>query len=307
MLCSEVLKEFLREKEVNGVTNLTLIYYNSHIQKFINFVKDCDIKQITYSTYQDYIIYCKNKTAEGSKSCKNVKLASRTIKTYASAVRTFLQYCYDFNFIDEDIASKITMPRYQKKVITILNDEELTKIIRSFDITTFAGFRDLFIFSIMLDCGLRLSEVAKLRYKDFDFYNGIIKINGKGQKQRYVPFSDTLKKIFDTYVDFCKGLSNKYLNDSFFRTVDDKDITNNTICLIFKRISKKLNISVHPHLVRHTFATNFLLNGGDIENLRIILGHTTFYMTEQYLHFANTLHIKNQTKYSPLNKIKDQV
>lgn len=307
MNCSKVLECFLKEKEVNGVTKDTLIHYKLHIKRFVKYVDDCDIKDITYSTYQDYIIYCKNKKAEGSKSKKNVKLASRTIKTYASAIRTFLQYCYDFNFIDVDIASKITMPKYQKKVITILNNEELTKVIKSFDIRTFLGIRDLFIFSIMLDCGLRLSEVTKLKYKDFDFYNGIIKVNGKGQKQRYVPFSLTLKKIFDTYVEFCKSLSNKYLTDSLFRTVDDENITNNTICLMFKRISKKLNISIHPHLVRHTFATQFLLNGGDIENLRIILGHTTFYMTEQYLHFVNTLHIKNQTKYSPLNKIKEEL
>lgn len=305
MFCSEVLEKFLKEKEVNGLTEATLVHYKTHIQRFINFVNDCDINKITYSTYQDYIIYCKNKIAEGSKSSKNVKLASRTIKTYASAVRTFLQYCYDFNYIKYDIASKITMPRYQKKVIQILNDDELKRILTSFDTNTFLGIRDFFIFCIMLDCGLRLSEVTKLRYKDFDFYNGIIKVNGKGQKQRYVPFSDTLKKIFDLYVLSCKQISSKYLTENLFRTIDDENISNNTICLIFKRISKKLNISVHPHLVRHTFATNFLLNGGDIENLRIILGHTTFYMTEQYLHFVNTLHIKNQSKFSPLSKIKD--
>lgn len=305
MLCSEVLAEFLKEKEVEGVTNDTLVHYKAHIQRFIDFVNDCDISKITYSSYQDYIIYCKHKKAEGSKTGKDVRLASRTVKTYASAVRTFLQYCYDFDFISIDIASKITMPRYQKKVITILNDEELTKIIKSFDASSFLGARDLFIFCVMLDCGLRLSEVVKLKYIDFDFNNSLIKINGKGQKQRYVPFSPTLKKIFCNYVKCCKSLSNKYLTCSFFRTLEDENISKNTISLMFKRLSKKLGIEVHPHLVRHTFATHFLLNGGDIENLRIILGHTTFYMTEQYLHFANTLHIKNQTKFSPLSKIKD--
>lgn len=305
MLCSEVLEQFLKEKKVNGLTDDTLTHYRLHIQRFINYVNNCDIEDVSYSTYQDYIIYCKNKKAEGSKSNKNVKLASRTIKTYSSAVRTFLQYCYDFNYISNNIASNITIPRYQKKVITILNDEELKKIIKSFDSTTFVGTRNLFIFCIMLDCGLRLSEVVKLKYEDFDFESGLIKINGKGQKQRYVPFSDTLKKIFDTYVKSCKSLSNKYLTGSFFRTVEDEDISKNTISLIFKRTSKKLGIDVHPHLVRHTFATNFLLNGGDLESLRLILGHTTYYMVLQYLHFVNTLYIKNQSKYSPLSKIKD--
>ena len=305
MLCSGVLEQFLKEKKVNGLTDDTLTHYRLHIQRFIKYVNNCDIKDVSYSTYQDYVIYCKTKKAEGSKSNKNVKLASRTIKTYASAVRTFLQYCYDFNYINDDIASNITTPRYQKKVITILNDDELKQIIKSFDTTTFVGIRNLFIFSIMLDCGLRLSEVTKLKYKDFDFNNGLIKINGKGQKQRYVPFSVTLKETFDLYVEACKSLSNKYLTSSLFRTIEDENISKNTISLMFKRISQKLGIDVHPHLVRHTFATKFLINGGDLESLRLILGHTTYYMVLQYLHFVNTLYIKNQSKYSPLSKIKD--
>lgn len=305
MLCSEVLIEFLKEKEVNGVTPATLRHYKTHIQWFIDFVGDCKVEDLTYSTYQDYIIYCKERNAEGSKTSKCVKLSSRTIKTYASATRTFLQFCYDFNYIPNDIASKITMPKYQKKVITVLNNEELTKIIKSFDTSTFLGARDFLIFSIMLDCGLRLSEVANLKYSDFDFYNNIIKVNGKGQKQRYVPFSNVLKKIFNNYISLCDNQC--YLNGNLLKNENGENITNNTIVLIFKRVSKKLNISIHPHLLRHTFATHFLLNGGDIENLRLILGHTTFYMTEQYLHFVNTLHIQNQVKFSPLGKIKEEL
>ena len=234
MLCSEVLEQFLKEKKVNGLTDDTLTHYRLHIQRFIKYVNNCDIKDISYSTYQDYIIYCKTKKAEGSKSNKNVKLASRTIKTYSSAVKTFLQYCYDFNYISNDIAANITTPRYQKKVITILNDDELKQIINSFD-DTFVGIRNLFIFCIILDCGIRLSEVAKLKYEDFDYESGLIKINGKGQKQRYVPFSDTLKKIFDKYEESCKSISNKYLTCSFFRTVEDENIRKDTISTMFKR------------------------------------------------------------------------
>lgn len=308
MLCSEVLEIFLKQKTVEGVTDDTLKHYNTQINLFINFVNNCDIKNINYNVYQDYIINLKNRFNIGSGINKNKKLASRTIKTYASAIRTFFQFCYDFKYIDIDIAQNIKMPKYQKKVITVLNNEQLKKILISFNINTFSGSRDLLIFCLMLDCGLRLSEVCNLKYNDFDFYNKIIKINGKGQKQRYVPLSSTLEKVFIYYDTFCiNNLSDNYKYYSFFRTIDDKNINKNTISLIFKRLSKKLNFSIHPHLIRHTFATHFLQNGGDIENLRIILGHSTFYMTEQYLHFVNSLNMKKQVKYSPLNIIKKEL
>lgn len=310
MNIQEGINEFIIYEKVSGSTQATILHYENQLKIFSDFLCNKDLKDITYKDYERYILYLRNKN-KTTRVCKGQKekLSGRTIKTYASAVRTFLSYLYKNKYIDIDIAEEIKMPKYKKKTIVILSDIEIECLIRSQNEFTFTGSRNLFIISLMLDCGLRLAEVSKLRFCDIFLDRKLINVDGKGQKERLVPMSDTTIHYYNIYIDMLKKSLNRSLfsGEIILKTQDLQDISKNSIALIFKRLKKKLKFNnLSPHLLRHTFATLFILNGGDIVNLQIILGHTTLDMSLKYLHLANQLKLAEQSRFSPLTNLLGQ-
>ena len=201
------------------------------------------------------------------------------------------------------------MPRYKKKTIIILSDIDINRLINSQNVFTLTGLRNLLIISLMLDCGLRLSEVAKLKLCDIIIDRKLINVDGKGQKERLVPMSDTTIHYYNMYVSMLERRLNRSLftGEILLKTKNLQDISKNSIALIFKRLKKKLKMdNLHPHLLRHTFATLFILNGGDIVTLQMILGHTTLEMSLQYLHLAKQLQLAEQSRFSPLTNLNNQ-
>jgi len=298
LVLSEALKKFLKYQTINCSTIKTIRHYSTHIQYFINFTKDIEINDLTYEIYEDYIVFLKKKYKESQVfKGQKIPLSSRTIKTYVSALKTFLKYCYSHNLLNNDIGDLIKMPKYQKKVIHVLNDVQIQEILSYYDTSTYLGCRNLFAISLMLDCGLRVSEVSSLTFSDFDIVNRCILVNGKGQKQRYVPFTDFVLKVYNKLVNF---------NDFKYPFCDvlGNRLQVSGVTQIVKRLKKSLGYTtLNPHLFRHTFATLYLLNGGDPISLQTILGHTTLYMTEVYVHIAQQIAIARNVKYTPLSNI----
>lgn len=310
MKISVVLENFIKKEIVQGSTNATIRHYRTHIGFFIKYFGDKDINKVTYEVYENYILYLRDKDKESSGFVgKKQKLSGRTIKTYASALKTFLNYAYEEGYLKENVAFKIKMPRYKKKIIQILSFKEINMLINSFDRSTFLGCRDLLVTALMLDAGLRLSEVTKLSEPDFNFENHTIKVDGKGQKERLVPLTPFIKDCFNLYKYTYYDTFKKELiaGETLIRTQDNESASKNTISLIFRRLREKLKINIHPHLLRHTFATLFLVNGGDINSLQIILGHTTLTMVLNYLHLANLINMSLKTQYSPLSNMKNPI
>ena len=295
MRIQKAVDNYLEYQEVIGNTVSTIRHNKVHLQIFINWSGNIEMKSFTYDTYKNYILFLRHK-----KNSKNNKpLASRTIFTYAECLKAFIHYCEENRIITNDVFSKIKLPKYQKKVIRILNENEIKAILGYFDINSFYGARNDLIISLMLDCGLRLSEVTNLKFTDFQKERNVILVNGKCQKQRFVPFSKNTQIYFDRYLSF---FENKFVpTQQFFVDIVGFPITNDAIKSFFQRMRNTLKIrDLHPHLLRHTFATTFLLNGGDPIHLQIILGHSTLTMTKNYVHIAGQISIAEQMKFSPL-------
>lgn len=291
----EAIEKYLEYQEVIGNTPATINHNRRHLHIFSNWLGNIDMNNFTYDTYVEYILYLRHKISRKTKKA----LASRTIFTYAECLKAFIHFCENSNIITNDVFSQIQLPRYQKKVIRILNENEIKSILNYFDCNSFYGARNNLIISLMLDCGLRLSEVINLKFTDFQKERKVILVNGKCQKQRFVPFSSSTQTYFDKYLSF---FENKFAPaKQFFVDIVGFPITIEAIQSFIRRMRKNLNIKdLHPHLLRHTFATTFLLNGGDPIHLQIILGHSTLTMTENYVHIARQLSISEQMKYSPL-------
>ena len=296
MKCSEVLDKFITNQKVIGNTKETIEYYKKRIGYFISFVKDKEISNVVIDDYNSYAIYLINKITD-----KGTNLSSATIKTTLNASKIFLKYSYDNKYMTSDLYKNIKPYKQMKKTIVVLSAEDINKLLNSQNEFTIIGLRNLLAISLMLDAGLRVSEVVNLNVEDISKKLGVIKVLGKGKKERLVPLTDSIIKYYDKYV----FLTSLYSGALFLDSDTGLRMSSSGISQMLRRIKKQQHFNkLHPHYLRHTFATLFLVNGGDPVHLQLILGHTTLYMTEQYLHLANQMTLQKQKKFSPLTNIK---
>lgn len=279
---------FLQEQKFRGNSPYTIDYYKRSLKIFIDFctpeldIEDIDI--ILFKSYQLYIL-------------ENREINKISVRTYARAVKVFFRWLYFENYIDIDI-NRLQLMKANKDVILPLSDNEVSQLLNYFDNDKFLGCRDKTICMIMLDCGLRLGEIVNLQNTDVDLINRYFVINGKGSKQRVVPFGSSVAEQLQQYLDFRAGCP----STSFFLNHRYEPITNNAIKMLFSRIKKKSGLSrVYPHLLRHTFATNFIYRGGNLEVLRVLMGHSTINITQIYIHLASQMHLINDNYNSHLD------
>ncbi len=156
----------------------------------------------------------------------------------------------------------------------------------------------------MLDSGLRKSEVVRLEVSDVHILEGYIIVNGKGNKQRIVPLGNNTKKYLIKYI------SQRPKNvdcSALFLTNQNAPITKTVIDRMFRTLKSRQDLltpRIHAHLLRHTFATNYLENGGNIYSLQLILGHTSLEMEKKYVHLTQSKTVVNFKNYSPLDNLK---
>jgi site-specific recombinase XerD len=159
-----------------------------------------------------------------------------------------------------------------------------------------------------LDTGLRASEVAGIALENLNLKEGYLKVMGKGSKERVVPIGKFVQMTIWNYLNTIRPKFMKGDCYSLFISPLGKPITVNTIKLMFCRLAKSSGVErLHAHLCRHTFAINYLLNGGDIFSLKEILGHTTLEMVNHYLHFTSSQITAQHHKYSPMDKLQSEL
>lgn len=287
----EAYKLFIQEQMYRGNSNYTLDYYERSLKMFLNFCgNDMDIEDIDVVLFKSYQLYIS----------ENLNINRVSVRTYARAVKVFLRWLYFEDYIDIDV-NKLLLMKATKDVIIPLSDLEVKGLINYYDNFTYLNCRNKTMLMLMLDCGLRLSEVVNLKISDLDLKNNYLIINGKGSKQRLVPFGISTKKQLVIYMQYRVNLNN---NNSIFLNQNLTAITTNTIKMLFARLKKQEKFKrIYPHLLRHTFATNFIYAGGNLEVLRVLMGHSTINITQIYIHLAAQKHLLNDSYQSDLDRL----
>lgn len=295
MNIKEAYGRFMQEQLFRGNSIYTIEYYECSLKMFIGFCgTDTDVEDLDIFTFKSYQLYISQQ--------RNINKTS--VRTYARAVKVFYRWLYFENYIDIDI-NRLNLMKANKEVILPLSDTEVKQLIALYDNSNILSSRNRTIIMLMLDCGLRLGEVVNLQASDIDFVNHYLVINGKGSKQRVVPFGSTLSKQLSIYFNYRNNVSSA--TNSVFLTQKNTAITHNAIKMLFSRIKKKNGLSrVYPHLLRHTFATNYIYNGGNLEVLRILMGHSTINITQIYIHLASQMHLINDSYNSHLDSLLNE-
>lgn len=290
---------FMADRETSCAPK-TLLYYEENLTNFFEYVSDCfgkpvtDImcSDITRELFANYIKYLRKRPKfyqHPFLEPKEELLSATTIRTYARSIKVFAGFCKENDFSDIDFTYRVKLPKQDSGEIIPLYQIEVQDIDRVFNLKTELGLRNWCIFHIMLDAGLRSSEVINLRFCDLLFDKNIIQVyKGKGAKTRLVILPPRLKvnlmKYCVLYRNYTKIPDKSFV---FLQMKGQTAINHNVIKQLFARIKVKSGVTrIYPHLCRHTFATSYICGGGNLEMLRLLLGHSDYAVTRMYLHLA---------------------
>ena len=299
---------FLLEKR-GLCSGKTLEYYRGCFNVFEDYllnekkvvIADLYLDQITAIDLKFYLVYLRNRSkfinnkfVDADQHADEV-LTKTSIATYQRGLKAFFAYCYKEDLMNYDVAKHFKIIRSETKEKLPLYQDEVDKIDSVYNLKCQTGLRNYCIIHLMLDAGARLSEILNLKSNDIYFSKNILCFYGKGNKERFVPISSNLKKSLMKYLMTYSTCGTGYV---FLNVKTREPLTKSAITMIFRRLKDITGLSrIHPHLLRHTFATAFVLQGGDLESLRLLLGHEDIQTTSIYLHLANKYKILDADIY----------
>ena len=212
--------------------------------------------------------------------------ASTTINRKLSSIRTYYKFLLRRGEIQTDPLQKVSGPKKNKPIPSFLREKEMDRLLDDMDFGEgFEGCRDHMILEMFYATGMRLSELIGLDDKDVDFSASLIKVTGKRNKQRLIPFDKELEQSMREYVNV-RNEAVTVQTDAFFVRENGKRLYRSIVTSIVKRnLSKVVTMKKRsPHVLRHTFATAMLNHGADLGSIKELLGHESLATTEIYTH-----------------------
>lgn len=273
------LNKFLQDRQVY-CSPASMRYYRETLNYFLDYCyihEVTDVWQLDRDIMKEFALYLR--------MIRKIKATS--IHTYFRAVYAFCSYLIEEELID-DFKYKIKLPRENPTIVLPLTQEEVKAIKRSIFKHSNDAHRDLLIFTLMLDCGLRSSEVRNLRISDFDKEKSLIKIvESKFDKSRLVPVPKVVDSYMKYYLPHRAPSGSAPASDYLLLSRDGKQLTANAIKQLFYKIKCRSGVTrLHAHLLRHTFATSYMCTRNNIEFLRMYLGHESYAVTQGYVKLA---------------------
>ena len=220
------------------------------------------------------------------------RLTRTTIARKLSAIRSFLLFLEKRGLIRENPAADIATPRLEKYIPVYLPVDDVFRLLERPDREKPLGLRDLAILEVLYSCGIRVSELEALNITGIDFEEHLVRVMGKGNKERIVPIGRTALKAVRNYLDAIQYLRKKKGNDSkdgpLFINSRGGRLSVRSIGRIIKRyaIESGLTSEISPHSMRHTFATHLLDGGADLRSVQELLGHASLSTTQKYTHVS---------------------
>ncbi len=271
----------------------TIKSYRSDLKKFEFYLSKTSVKKLSFigpEIVREFLY-------EQSKRV-SVKTQGRIIST----LKIFFNFLVLEKLINDSPIENIDYPKVDSKIPLVLSTDEIDKIISCAFSKKF-GLRNQTIIEIMYSCGLRVSEVTEMKISNIFFDESLIKILGKGNKERFIPLSRTAKKLLYNYITYNrKNFSqDKQSIDIVFLNNRGKKLTRVMVYNIINdaALEAKINKKISPHTLRHSFATHLIENGASIISIQKMMGHENVVTTEKYLHVNKKHLIETMIKFHP--------
>jgi len=296
--------------------------WDSSIENFKNFLRlERGLSQNSINSYEYDLNLFKNYLKSNSINISPLECNSETIKRYLyselstkktrsmargiSALKSYYNFLVFENLIKISPLSDIDTPKIEKKLPEVLTENEILKIINSIDNNYPFSIRNRAIIEVLYGTGIRVSELTDIKLSNIFFEEKILKVKGKGDKERFVPIGNVASNSIKIYLE--ERISNKIepkYSDVLFLNRYGRQLTRAMIFKIIKDLCEVSGIKkkISPHSLRHSFATHMLKNGADLRSIQLILGHESITTTEIYTHL-DKFHLEEVLKkYHPRSK-----
>lgn len=277
MMNLEIFLNFLKYEKRYSVNTITA--YENDLNQFILFgnqiVDDFSLEQVDYHLIRQWIISLMN---EGS--------VSRTVNRKISTLKSFYRFLHREGVIDTNPTDQVIMPKMAKKLPEFVQEKEINFLLDGqFFGSDFDGVRDRAILTFFYSSGIRLSELVNLRLADVDLDAQVVKVTGKRNKDRLIPFPAEMSQVLKVYIQMRDALFPDAGNILFLTSTGDPVYSK----LIYRVVNKHLSLVTtidkkSPHILRHSYATHLLNRGADLNAIKELLGHANLAATQVYTH-----------------------
>lgn len=259
-----------------GASVHTTKNYGVDLREFTKFLAEKDLRELTYLDIRSFLAFLKAR--EYSKSSISRKLA---------CLRSFFKYLVRENILSQNPAAGIATPKKEKRLPSFMNPDEITKLLEAPAKNRWEEKRDKAIMEMLYSSGLRVSELAGLNHDDLDFFGGLVRVRGKGKKERIVPVGQAALNSLRGYLDMKapKEAANALKKPLFISRIASR-LTDRSVRRMILKYAKRTGMGkeVSPHMFRHSFATHMLDRGADLRSVQELLGHANLSTTQIYTH-----------------------
>ncbi len=269
---SRHLDKFLTYLEVEkNYSAHTLLNYRIDVEEFKAFLGQTPFEEAAYPDLRRYLAQLKGRN-----------LKPRSLARKLSTLRTFFKFLQREGVIDANPAKLLVTPKLDKPLPHFMSEEEAVQLIEA-PKSGKASLRDKALFEVLYSTGIRVSELVGLDIDDVDFISNIIRVMGKGKKERMVPVGDTALNALKAYLDTRQVQTKTVFINKNATRLSDRSVRN----IIHKYIHQaSLAQHITPHMFRHSFATHLLNNGADLRSVQELLGHVNLSTTQIYTHLT---------------------
>jgi site-specific recombinase XerD len=309
----ELLDEYILSLEASNRRPKTMTWYVQILDRFFTFLESKGLLKpldgIGREELRAYILHLQtskrwpNKPPTGKDTGK---LSPASIQGHVRAIKALWGWLAREGHIDENPLSKFPLPKVPQKMLHIMAPGQVEKLLATVDRHTVLGARNYLIILLLYDCGLRVSELIRIKLEELDIGSGLIRVMGKGQKERLVPVSGVTRKEIIRYLAHARPHVCEAESPYLFAMPDGEPISANGVEQFLRRLAGKAGLAgirCYPHAFRHTFATQFLANGGNVFALKNIMGHSSLETTLKYTHLQPRDLQNQHAHFSPVRNL----
>ncbi len=267
------LDKFLSYLEIERNYSLhTLVNYRVDLKELEDFLQGRDLKQIDYFLLRKFLAYLAGKN-----------LSKKSISRKISTLKSFFKFLVKEEILDDNPAASLIYPRLEKNLPKFLTEEDMRRVLEIVEEKEVWGLRDKALLEFLYSTGARVAETSSLRIEDVDLISGIVKVKGKGKKERLLPLGEPAILAIKNYLD-----RRLYHSSYLFINRRGGRLSERGIRMIVDKYIKKiaLTVKVSPHTFRHSFATHLLNRGADLRSVQELLGHSSIATTQIYTHLS---------------------
>jgi integrase/recombinase XerD len=263
-----------------GLSDNTLSSYRTDLKKFAEWLTmhNIELLAVDAADLQSYLNWRFKQ-----------RLSPRSTARFLSTIRRFYGYCVQERLMDSDPSLNIESPKLGTSLPHTLTEAEVDHLLQSPDLDTALGIRDKAMLELMYGSGLRVTELVSLELSQMSLRQGVVRIIGKGNKERLVPMGEEALAAIELYLKSARGeLLGSKASDIVFLSRRGQQMTRQTFWHRIKFYAKQAGIRKHlsPHTLRHAFATHLLNHGADLRTLQLLLGHSDLSTTQIYTYVA---------------------